>query len=104
MDCISGEEDKEWSLIIGQFKKNVNKDTFLVLILKMINEFKKTEYKNSEARDFFYNIVFETIFSIDVDNSYVLVYINYFKSNVPFNLERFELVIKNFSIESDLCL
>lgn len=101
MNCVRWEEDKKWRIIVEELKNNVNKKTFITLILEAIGEFKKIEYKNAEVRDFFYNIVFETIFNIDVDNSYVLVYIHYFKSNVPFNLERFESVVKNLSLKSD---
>ncbi len=101
MNYVQGEKGRKLGLIEEELKNNVKRNTFLTLILEAIEEVKKSEYKNAEVRDFFYNIAFETIFSIDIDNSYVLEYIGYFKSNVPFNLDRFEVVIKNLKLEQD---
>lgn len=95
MNCVQVKTESNLTLIVEKLKNSVNKNAFLTTILEVIEEFKKTEYKNGEVRDFFYDLVFDTIFSIDEDNSYVTEYIAYFKSNVPFYLDRFEIVINN---------
>lgn len=95
MDCISNDKGGELSLISNKLKKNVSKDTFVTLILEAVDEFKKADYKRGEVRNYFYNVVFETVFSIEEDNFYVSEYIDYFKNNVPFDLKHFETEVKN---------
>jgi len=95
MNCVRVENDRFFDVTGEKLKKNVDKNTFLSIILEAIGEFKKTDYKNTYVRDYFYNIVFETIFSMEEEHSYVLKYIGYFKNNVPFQLIQFESLIRD---------
>jgi hypothetical protein len=95
MDLANVKIKNNLDLLVEELKHNVNKETFLDTVLEAVYEIKKTEYDNGEVRNFFYNLVFETVFCMNEDYSYVTEYIAFFKSNVPFYLERFEAVINN---------
>jgi len=95
MDFANINLNNNLDVLTEKLKHNVNKEAFLDIVLEAINEFKKTQYDNAKVRDFFYNLVFDTVFSMNEDYSYVMEYIAFFKSNVPFYLERFEAVINN---------
>ncbi|WP_099467927.1 FHA domain-containing protein [Konateibacter massiliensis] len=94
MDCTNIVIKSNLELLVEKLKYHVNRDTFFNIILEAVEDLKKTQYDNERVRDFFYNLVFEAIFNVDEDYAYVTEYLAYFKSNVPFNLDDFEVMVK----------